>query len=80
MGRGGGTYQAEADGAGEAEILRVRAHLRVGEEEGHGDQRADDHGASPAPEEATLTHEACEDGAGDGAQIRDGVVAPLFAG
>jgi hypothetical protein len=52
------TYQAEADGAGEAEILGVALHFGVGEEESHGDKSANDHGAAPSPEVFGATHEA----------------------
>jgi len=75
----GGTYQAEADGASEAEILGIALDFGVGEEKCHGDQGADDHCAAPAPEVLGATHEAGQDGTGDGAQVGDGVVAPDLA-
>ena len=78
-GQGRRTYQTEADRAGEPVIFRIALHLRVGEEESHGDQSADDHGAATAPEVAALAHEACEDRRGDGTQVRRRVVLPLLA-
>lgn len=37
-----GTYQAEADAAGECQILSIVADLSVGEEESHGEEGSDD--------------------------------------
>jgi hypothetical protein len=59
--------------------LGVALDFGVGEEECHGDQSADDHGATSAPEPLGATHEAGQDGTGNGAQVGDGVVAPDFA-
>ena len=56
----GETYQREADGAGEAVVLRIASHLRVCEEEGHGEYCTNDHGATTTPEPPALTHEACK--------------------
>jgi hypothetical protein len=73
------TYQTEADGAGEAQILSIALDFCVREEESHGDEGADDHCAAAAPEVLGSTHVACQYGAWDGAQVGDGVVAPDFA-
>jgi len=75
----GWMYQAEADGASEAKVLGVALYFGVGEEESHGDQGPDDHGAASAPEVLGATHEASQDGTGNGAQVGDGVVAPNLA-
>jgi hypothetical protein len=77
--REGDTYQAEADGAGEAQVLGVALDFCVREEESHGDESADDHCAAAAPEVLGPAHVACQDGAWDGAQIGDGIVAPDLA-
>jgi hypothetical protein len=69
-------YQAETNSASEAQILSVALDFRVRKEECHGDQSADDHRASSAPEELGATHEAGQDGTGDGAQVGEGIVAP----
>jgi hypothetical protein len=53
------TYQAEADGAGEAQVLSIALDFCVCEEESHGDESADDHCAAAAPEVLGATHVAC---------------------
>jgi hypothetical protein len=75
----GGAYQAETDRAREPQVLRITLDLRVREEERHRDQRAYDHRAAAAPEVFGFAHEPCQDGAGDGAEVGDGVVAPDLA-
>lgn len=72
-----GAYQEEAYAACESQILRVIPDLSVCEKESHGDERADDHGSSSAPEEFASAHEACQDRRGDGACVGDGIVAPV---
>lgn len=70
------TYQAEADSAGEAQILSIALDFGVREEEGHSHESTDDHRATSAPEELRATHVACQDWTWDRAQIGEGVVAP----
>jgi hypothetical protein len=59
--------------------LGVALDFRVCKEESHGDESADNHGATSAPEVLGATHVACQDGTRDGTQVGDGVVAPDFA-
>jgi hypothetical protein len=53
------TYQAEADGAGKAQVLGVALDFCVREEESHGDESADDHCAAATPEVLGATHVTC---------------------
>jgi len=70
-------YQEEAYAASKCQILRVVPHLRVGEEESHGDESTNDHGASSTPEEFASAHEACQNRRRNGACVSNGVVASV---
>lgn len=61
--------QTEADRTIEPEVLCVGLDLRVRKEEGHRDQRTDDHGATAAPEEAGLAHVSRQDWRRNGAGV-----------
>ena len=73
------TYQTETNRARKPQVLRITLDLRVREKERHRDESADDHRAAAAPEVLGPAHVAGEDGAGDGAEVGEGVVAPDFA-
>lgn len=73
------SYQAKANSARESQVMCIALHFSVGEKEHHRDQSAYDHRAAAAPEVLGFAHEACQDGAGDRAEVADGVVAPDFA-
>jgi hypothetical protein len=75
----GSTYQAKTDRARETQVLRIALDLRVREKERHRDQGTYDHRAAAAPEVLGPAHVAGEDGAGDGAEVGEGVVAPDLA-
>ena len=72
-------HQTETNSARETQVLRITLDFSVSEEKRHRDQSADDHCAAAAPEVFGFAHEACEDGAGDRAEVGDGVVAPDLA-
>ena len=69
---------AEGDQASEGDVLHRSLHRSVGEEESHTYQSADDHGVLAA--KLGVAHEAGHDGAGDAADVGDGVVAPRLKG
>jgi len=71
------SYQEEAYTASKRQILRIIPDLSVCEEESHGDESADDHGASSTPEEFASAHEACQNRRRNGACVSNGVVAPV---
>jgi hypothetical protein len=59
--------------------LRITLDLSIREEERHRDKSAYDHRAAATPKVLGFAHVAGEDGAGDGAKVGEGVVAPDFA-
>lgn len=67
---------AERDQTSECDVLDRSLHRSVGEEEGHADQSADDHGVLAA--KLGVTHEASNNGAWDAADVGQSVVAPDF--
>lgn len=71
--------QTEPNRAREANILLGGAYGGVGEEEGAGDEGANDHRVAAA-EEGEIAHPAGEHGAKDAADVDEGVVAPCFVG
>jgi hypothetical protein len=73
------TYQAKTNRASKPQVLRITFDLRVREKERHRDESADDHRAAAAPEVLGPAHVAGENGAGDGAEVGEGVVAPDLA-
>jgi len=75
----GSTYQAKTNGACKPQVLRITLDLGVREKERHRDQSTYDHRAATAPEVLGLAHVAGEDGAGNGAEVGEGVVAPDLA-
>jgi hypothetical protein len=77
--RVGQTYQTKTNRAREPQILRITLDFGVRKEECHCDESTDDHGAAAAPEVLGPAHVAREDGAGDGAEVGEGVVAPDLA-
>jgi hypothetical protein len=54
------TYQTKANSTGEAKVLGIIFHLRIGKEECHGDERTNDHSATPAPKPSAFAHEPSE--------------------
>ena len=73
------THQAKANRARKPQILRITLDFGVREKERHRNESTDYHGTAAAPEVLGLAHVAGEDGAGDGAEVGEGVVAPDFA-
>lgn len=67
---------AEGDQASESNVLHRCLHRSIGEEEGHADQSADDHGVLTA--ELGVAHEASDDGTWDTADVCQSIVAPDF--
>ena len=67
--------EAEVDQAGEDNVLVVLGHGGVAEEEGAGDEGADDHGVLAA-QQLGVAHETGEHGAEDTASVGERVVAP----
>jgi hypothetical protein len=67
---------AERDQTSEREVLHRSLYRSVGEEEGHADQSADDHGVLAA--KLGVAHEASNNGTWDTADVGQSVVAPDF--